>query len=175
MSKAEVKHPRHKEKDLSTTFAQAKAQLEESVSSRTYELLGGAKWLKHQPNNRSEIHAALLHGVPNAMLAHFTDNLALVSTEAVADVVGISTRTLRRTKEEPKKPLAPDAASKTWLLAETLAKAIEVFGSQEAAERWMSEAAMALDGARPIDLLRTVQGAELVTELLGRLEHGVYV
>jgi uncharacterized protein (DUF2384 family) len=33
---------------------------------------------------------------------------------------------------------------------------------------------MGLDGARPVDLLSTVQGSELVKEFLGRLEHGVY-
>jgi uncharacterized protein (DUF2384 family) len=33
---------------------------------------------------------------------------------------------------------------------------------------------MGLDGARPMDLLRTAQEAELVNELLGRLEYGVY-
>ena len=54
------------------------------------------------------------------------------------------------------------------------AKASTVFGSREAAERWMGKPAMGLDGHRPIALLRTVQGAELVNEFLDRLEHGVY-
>lgn len=67
-----------------------------------------------------------------------------------------------------------DLASRTWLFAEALAKATDVFGGREEAERWMSQEAMGLDGARPIDLLRTVQGAELVKEFLGRLEQGVY-
>lgn len=67
-----------------------------------------------------------------------------------------------------------DLASRTWLFAETLAKATEVFGGRAQAEGWMSREAMGLDGARPIDLLTTVQGAELVNEFLGRLEHGVY-
>ena len=67
-----------------------------------------------------------------------------------------------------------DLASKNWLLAETLAKATEIFGSKEEAERWMSKPAMGLDGKRPIELLQTVQGAELVNDFLGRLEYGVY-
>ena len=98
----------------------------------------------------------------------------MLSAEDVANVVGISTRTLRRQKDEPKKAMPTDLASKTWLFAETLAKATEVFGGRAQAERWMSEVAMGLDRARPIDLLRTVQGAELVNEFLGRLEYGVY-
>ena len=38
----------------------------------------------------------------------------------------------------------------------------------------MSRPAMGLDHQRPIDLLQTVQGAELVNDFLTRLEHGVY-
>jgi putative toxin-antitoxin system antitoxin component (TIGR02293 family) len=54
------------------------------------------------------------------------------------------------------------------------AKAAEVFGSMEAAEIWMSKPAMGLDGHRPIDLLQTAQGAEIVNDFLTRLEYGVY-
>lgn len=67
-----------------------------------------------------------------------------------------------------------ELASRTWHFAEILAKATEVLGGRDDAERWLMREAMGLDGARPIDLLRTVQGAELVKEFLGRLEHGVY-
>jgi len=67
-----------------------------------------------------------------------------------------------------------DLASKTWQLAETLAKASEVFGGKEAAQRWLSAPAVALNGSRPIDLLQTLQGAGVVSDYLDRLEHGVY-
>lgn len=149
---------------------------EEALFTKTHELLGGSKLLKHAPSSRSEVHSYLMHGhLSNAVLLHLTQQLTAVPEQAVADIVGVSTRTLRRAKEEPEKAMSPDMASKAWLLAQTLAKAIDVFGSQDAAERWMSEEAMGLDGARPIDMLRTLQGAELVTEFLGRLEHGVYI
>ena len=67
-----------------------------------------------------------------------------------------------------------DLASKAWLFAETLAQATEIFGGKEEAECWMSKPAMGLDGQRPIELLQTVQGAELVNDFLTRLEYGVY-
>lgn len=59
-------------------------------------------------------------------------------------------------------------------VAETLAKATDIFGTKDEAERWMSRPAMGLDGQRPIDLLQTVQGTELVNDFLVRLEYGVY-
>lgn len=56
----------------------------------------------------------------------------------------------------------------------TLVRASEVFGSQAEAGAWMSRAATGLDGHRSIELLQTLQGAEVLTDFLVRLEHCVY-
>lgn len=140
----------------------------------TFDLLGGQRLLKRMPASRADVHATIVHGIPYSALFFLTDHITVLSESDVAHVVGVSTRTLRRQKDAPKKSMPTDLASRTWLFAGTLARATEVFGGREQAERWMSEEAMGLDGARPIDLLRTVQGAELVNEFLGRLEYGVY-
>ena len=145
-----------------------------AVSIGAIEFLGGRRHFKAVPQSRAEIHGALVAGLPYAVLVNLVNQTSALSANEVADAVGISARTLRRHQEHPDKPMPADLASKTWLFAETLAQASRVFGNRDAAERWMAKPAMALDGARPIDLLRTLQGAELVTELLGRLEHGVY-
>lgn len=49
-----------------------------------------------------------------------------------------------------------------------------MFGSQEEAEQWLERPALGLDQRRPIDLLATPAGIELVEEDLTRLAHGVY-
>jgi putative toxin-antitoxin system antitoxin component (TIGR02293 family) len=67
-----------------------------------------------------------------------------------------------------------DRGTKTGIFVEPLAKAADVFGGKDAAERWMSEEAMGLDGARPVDLLQTSRGAKLVNQFLDRLKYGVY-
>lgn len=54
-------------------------------------------------------------------------------------------------------------------------KAVEVFGSKEEAELWLRRPAIALNGERPIDLVRSLEGKLLVQELLDRLEYGVYI
>jgi putative toxin-antitoxin system antitoxin component (TIGR02293 family) len=145
-----------------------------AASLGAIEFMGGRRLFKAVPQSRTEIHAALVQGLPCALLLHLVDHLSALSLDEVADALGISGRTLRRLRDQPAKPMPADLASKTWLIAETLAQASVVFGGREAAERWMTRPAMGLDGARPIDLLRTLQGAELVTEFLGRLAHGVY-
>lgn len=58
--------------------------------------------------------------------------------------------------------------------AETLAKACDVFGSREKAEVWMNRRAIGLNGERPIEMLQTVHGIELVHDFLTRLEYCVY-
>jgi putative toxin-antitoxin system antitoxin component (TIGR02293 family) len=140
------------------------------------EIVGGKRLFKTKalPQTRAEIHRALVDGVPYAMLVHLVGQLDALSADEVASAVGISGRTLRRHQEQPQKMMAPELASRTWQLAEVLAQASTVFGGRAAAQAWLAAPASGLDAARPIDLLRTLQGAELVTEFLGRLEHGVY-
>jgi putative toxin-antitoxin system antitoxin component (TIGR02293 family) len=38
----------------------------------------------------------------------------------------------------------------------------------------MKTPAKGLDGKRPIDMLQTVQGTDLVSDFLTRMQHGVY-
>lgn len=140
----------------------------------SYRYVGGKRFSHRAPKSRSEVHLALVHGVPYGSLAYLCSQTRGLGEDDVARMLGISTRTLRRQSETPDKAMPPDLASKTWLLAETLAKATEVFGTREEAEQWMSRPAMGLDGQRPIDLLQTHAGAELVNDFLIRLDHGVY-
>lgn len=145
-----------------------------AVSAAAMAMLGGRRMLKHWPQSRAEIHGALVQGLPGSVLVSLMDQLAAVPIDDLAAALGLSSRTLRRLREQPAKLLPADLASKTWQLAELLAQAGTVFGDAAAAQRWLLVPAMGLDGARPIDLLRTLQGSELVAEFLGRLEHGVY-
>ncbi|MCY1369891.1 putative toxin-antitoxin system antitoxin component [compost metagenome] len=58
--------------------------------------------------------------------------------------------------------------------AALLKRAAEVLGNRRFAERWMVEPAIGLDGQRPIDLLSSVAGIELLETFLTRLEYCVY-
>ena len=55
-----------------------------------------------------------------------------------------------------------------------LARATALLGSRSEAERWLERPAIGLDRRRPIDLLSTTAGVELVENHLERLEYGVY-
>lgn len=83
-------------------------------------------------------------------------------------------RTYQRRREPGGQPLSPEQSGKTWTFARVLARATEVFGSQEAAEKWISEPVMGLDGQVPLELLQTPAGIDLVNAFLTRLGYGVY-
>jgi putative toxin-antitoxin system antitoxin component (TIGR02293 family) len=59
-------------------------------------------------------------------------------------------------------------------LASITERAIDVLGSKEAADQWLSAPAIGLDQRRPIDLLQSSEGADLVKTLLTRMDYGVY-
>jgi putative toxin-antitoxin system antitoxin component (TIGR02293 family) len=146
---------------------------EEETYRRSSKLLGGSRFVR-SITSKLELHAFLIQGMPFGALVSLLDGLTIIEIDDVAAVLGVSTRTLNRHSETPKKAMPADLASKTWMLAETLAKASEIFGSKEAAEAWLKKPAMGLDGQRPIEMLQTLQGAELVDDFLGRLKYGVY-
>ena len=74
----------------------------------------------------------------------------------------------------PSKTLDPNATDRVLRLASVTDQAIDVFGSREAAERWLSSPAMGLDQRMPIDLLHNAEGTEMVKTLLTRMDYGVY-
>jgi putative toxin-antitoxin system antitoxin component (TIGR02293 family) len=139
-------------------------------------LLGGARILRHKLTNPLDTHEMLLHGLPGSALRHLVDHLQVLrKTTSLEKAVGMSLRTFQRRKDAPKKPLSPDQSSRTWKFAEILAKATAAFGSQQEAEQWLERPAIGLDQRRPIDLLATQAGVEIVEDFLTRLKYGVYM
>jgi putative toxin-antitoxin system antitoxin component (TIGR02293 family) len=151
------------------------AARESHVLHLSRQFLGGVKLFKRTVHTHLDVHEALLDGeLQYASLVYLIDSFTVLDEDDLVPVLGISTRTLHRRKESPKKPMPPQLASQAWLFAETLAKASEVFGGKDKAEEWMSKPAMGLDGQRPLEMLKTAQGATLVKDFLTRLEYGVY-
>jgi putative toxin-antitoxin system antitoxin component (TIGR02293 family) len=140
------------------------------------KLLGGAKVLRHRLRNSLDAHEMLLQGLPGKSVVHLLASLSILQGKAsVEKALGMSLRTFQRRKDAPEKPLSHEQSGRTWKFAEILAKATGVFGSQAEAEQWLERPATGLDQRRPIDLLATPAGVELVEEFLTRLEYGVYV
>lgn len=147
-----------------------------SELQRVADLLGGTKILRRPLRNPLDAHEMLLQGLPGEALSHLFENFVVLRKHASLEkAVGMSLRTFQRRKDVPKKPLSPEQSGRAWKFAEILAKATAVFGSQEEAEKWLERPAIGLNQRRPIDLLATPAGVEMVEDFLTRLEYGVYV
>lgn len=53
-------------------------------------------------------------------------------------------------------------------------RAIEVFQDTENAHKWLNTPNRALDNKIPMNLLQNPTAAQMVLDVLGRIEHGVY-
>lgn len=139
-------------------------------------LFGGKKALRHDVSSPIAVHELILTGIPGTALERLVKQLPAISydSDAFEKAFGMSERTYQRHKADRTKVLSPEQSSRTWNFARLLAKAAAVLGSQAEAEMWMLQHALGLEGRRPIDLLATAAGSDLVREYLERLDYGVY-
>jgi putative toxin-antitoxin system antitoxin component (TIGR02293 family) len=138
------------------------------------ELLGGQRLLRHTVTSDAEAHEVVERGIPSAAIQKLVEAVVTLSGEMVLDAIGVSRRSFARRKAAPRARLGMEESGRLWRFAEILGHATRVFGSQERAERWLTDPALGLDKRRPIDLLRTPPGARMVAHYLTRIEHGVY-
>ena len=139
------------------------------------ELLGGRQVLRRSLTHPLEVHEMLLQGLPTKALTYLVQNMVVLSWDAALEkAVGMSQRTYQRHASAARKSLNQEQTSRTWKLAEILSKATAILGSKETAEQWLEQPATGLNQQRPIDLLATPVGVDLVEEFLVRLEYGVY-
>ena len=53
--------------------------------------------------------------------------------------------------------------------------ALEFFNDDEAAQRWLNHPVRGLGDKRPIDMINTDENASIVLNLIGCLDHGMFV
>ncbi len=115
------------------------------------------------------VRDALRQGVPRGAFERIRGDLG-VSTEELAEVLGIPTRTLARRTERFK----PDESERLLRVGSAVQKAVEVLEDRQSARRWMTQPKRALEGLTPLRCCDTEIGAREVEALLGRIEHGVF-
>ena len=138
---------------------------------RLVDVLGGAKVLRIRVSSAMELIPLIRGGLDYAAfeaVARAVDG----TTDELASSVGVARRTLDRRRLSRK--LDRDTSERLVRLASVAARAQEVLGDAVTMRRWLRSPNRALAGQTPFSLLDTEQGAQIVLDVLGRLEHGVF-
>ncbi len=138
------------------------------------KFLGGRQVFGRSITSKLDVHEVIQKGLPGGALIYMVKHIQTMRPVDVGQAVGVSIRTVQRRTGSPQKLLSQDQSGRAWKFAEIVTTATEVFGSQSEAEKWLTTPAVALDQRRPVDLLSSPAGVEMVEQLLGRLEYGVY-
>jgi putative toxin-antitoxin system antitoxin component (TIGR02293 family) len=142
---------------------------------RAAKLLGGRRLLKRDLKTRFDAHEAILSGLPSEVLLRLAEKVTILrKPEELEKALGISVRTFQRRKKGSSEKLSQEQSGRAWKFAEIVGKATEVFGSTDEAEHFLEKPAIGLDQNRPLDLLTTPAGVELVETYLERIRYGVY-
>jgi putative toxin-antitoxin system antitoxin component (TIGR02293 family) len=136
------------------------------------ERLGGADVLGRSIRSDLDWIEALNHGFPFQTLEAAVEHGLLSREESEALVIPRRTLSHRRAKHQR---LSLEESDRLLRIARTSARAEDVFGNPEKARRWLRKPSRPLNGATPLELLRSATGTELVQEELVRIEHGIYL
>lgn len=134
------------------------------------EILGGRAVLGHL-NKAEDLREAVRAGLPLVALRSLQESLQL-SREGLSRMLSMPERTLARRQKQTR--LTADESDRLMRAARVMAHAIQVLGARDKAAHWLRTPNRALDGAAPLSLLDTDIGAQQVSEILGRIEHGIY-
>jgi putative toxin-antitoxin system antitoxin component (TIGR02293 family) len=123
------------------------------------------------PRAPTEQIAAAREGLPVSTFVLLADALG-ISEAALASVTGMSQTTLTRRKRGGR--LHPDEGEHLLRIALLLERASAVFGDTGDAGDWLKSPNLSLGSSTPLEFARSEIGAREVTDLLGRIEYGVY-
>jgi len=109
-------------------------------------------------------------GIRMDNLRHLRERTGL-DLPAFARILQITPRTLQN--KEASDNLGVSVSEKALELAMLFARGVDVFGNHDRFISWMRKPCRALENERPLDLLDTRFGFDAVTQVMGRMEHGV--
>lgn len=133
--------------------------------------IGGIIMVQYAYTNNS-CTRQLLEGVQRAIFAKVAKEIAMVPEKELAQISGLSQRTISRMSDDQ---LLPQQSAEVIIsIMRTYQRAVEVFESEDTAHKWLKTSLPVLGNQTPLQAVSNRFGAELVLDLLGRIEHGVY-
>lgn len=143
----------------------------DSVNTLAYLILGGKDFLPKEPSSAMEYIVASLKGIPKLSLINLSHILD-IPMKSIATMLNVSYKTLGR--KSNKDLLNPLESSLSIELANLTATGITVFEDSDKFKRWLQKENRAMGGKKPVSLLNTPTGIKLVSQVLERIQEGIY-
>ncbi len=134
------------------------------------ETLGGEEALGHPIRNRMDFVKLVNRGLTKSSVVHLAKSLSL-SMKEMAELLPVNVRTLQR--KSAREHLSTVVSEQALQIAHVVAAGMELFEDQEKFLAWLSMPSVPLGGEKPLALLRSRFGIELVLDELGRIAHGI--
>lgn len=134
-------------------------------------ILGGNKAVKKTFSGDFDLIALTRTGVQKSTLKSLAAYLG-ISMEKMSALLHTSHRNIQRKDED--ELLDTLKTEKVLELAAFAQRGTEVIGNKESFSEWLQAPLISLGNKTPLDFLDTSFGIQMLTRLLGRLEHGVY-
>ncbi len=119
-----------------------------------------------------EISRIARSGVSGEVIQYMVDK-KLATIKHVAYVLGVNERTVRTYQREASN-LSPQQSEQLLKYNRLLRRGEEVFGSDEAFDRWLRKPAYGLDNDVPLACLVTSEGINLVNDEVERIANGEF-
>lgn len=140
-------------------------------ASAVAKVLGGEKTLGKRISSQQDLISAVRRGLLTTTVDALIEELDAPRAE-VLPTLRLARRTMERRKATGR--LLPAESERVYRLAKVLAFAESVLGTKEKAQHWLQARNRALGNVSPLSLLETEAGVDEVTNVLGRIEFGVY-
>lgn len=125
-----------------------------------------------QDFNREAITRTARAGISTQEIKAVSEAFGLSAAD-IARILGVNEKTIRNYQRQQAR-LSPQQGEQLLKYKQLRERGTEVFGSKEAFDRWLHKPAYGLDGDRPVDLLITSEGINLVYDEVERIANGEF-
>ena len=134
------------------------------------EVLGGSKAFRGKFSTTLDLVDLGEKGLTKASLLKLASFLEL-STAQMAHLLPVTERTIQRYSRTTR--LSRSVSEHILEIARVAVRGVDVFEDKDRFLAWMGRLNVALGNRKPLDLLASTLGINLVIDELGRIEHGV--
>jgi putative toxin-antitoxin system antitoxin component (TIGR02293 family) len=111
-------------------------------------------------------------GITKSSINILASHIGISRKNMAEDIFDVSVKTLER--KDSKTRLDKKTSSHALEIAKVVQHAYEVFRDEEKVKLWVNRENKALNNMKPIQIFDTLSGLNMVNDILGRIEEGVY-